>query len=273
VDANFWAFARRAGGPPPAHDSILGVLREQLEAFFPVCLLVLPMPFLLGRADLKERQLLAWLAVWAVTGLATVLAIREFFGYQFIPVMAPASLLGAWTLVTLTKIRLRTAVIGAIFVISIVAHTAGYVAPSLDALYHRFALADRTYGDDTARLAAYLSLHRGQGAWLYVMNDQPALYILTGAPPPTRFPFPPHLLDPEQEIVSGASTTHEVERILLSRPDYVVFDGSKLYAIARIGKESAELFSQNYRLVYAVGERGVYQSIQPTPPNARPVRL
>jgi hypothetical protein len=228
---------------------------------------------LFAKADLKERQLLTWLAAWAVTGLVMVLAIREFFGYQFIPVMAPASLLSAWALVTLTKVRLRTAVIGGILVISIVAHTAGYVALSLDALYHRFALGDRTYGDDTARLAAYLSQHRGQGAWLYVMNDQPALYILTGAPPPTRFPFPPHLLDPEQEIVSGASKTHEVERILLARPDYVVFDGSKLYASARIGNKSAELLSRNYRLVYAVGERGVYQSIQPMPPKSRPARL
>jgi 4-amino-4-deoxy-L-arabinose transferase-like glycosyltransferase len=270
LDANFWAFVRRAGGPPPAHNSILGVLREQLEAFFPACLLVLLMPFLLARPDLKERQLLSWLAAWAVTGLAMVLAIREFFGYQFIPVMAPASLLGAWVLVTVTKDRLRTVVVGGVLVVSIIAHTAGNVAFALDALYHRFALADRIYGDDTARLAEYLSRHHGQGAWLYVINDQPALYILTGAPPPTRFPFPPHLLDPEQEIVSGVSGTLEVERILETRPDYVVFDGTNPYASARIGRKNAELLRRNYRLVYTVGERGVYESIHPMPPEAKP---
>jgi hypothetical protein len=261
LDANFWAFVRRAQGAPQSHDSILGALREQLEAFFPVCLLVLPMPFLLKRADAKERQLLAWLAVWASVGLATALAIRELFGYQFIPVMAPASLLGAWTLLTLTNVRVRSVVVGSVLAAGIIAHTAGAFERAVDIVHHRLALSDPTYDDDTARLAEYLSQHRGQGDWLYVINDQPALYILTGAPPPTRFPFPPHLLDPALEIVSGIDGTREVARILDSRPVFVVFDGSYSYAAARIGVENADRLRRNYALVYSVGGRGIYESL------------
>jgi 4-amino-4-deoxy-L-arabinose transferase-like glycosyltransferase len=262
-DANFWVFARRAHAPPPSHDSILGALREQLEAFFPVCVLVLPLPLLLRRADPQERQLLAWLAAWAIAGLVTALAIRELLGYQFIPVMAPASVLGAWALVTLANVRLRGTIVVSVLAIGVIAHTVGGLVRAVDTVYHRVALADPTYGDETARLGEFLSHHRGQGKWLYVVNDQPALYILTGAPPPTRFPFPPHLLDPEQEIVSGIDGTREVARILDERPVFVVFDGSYDYADKRIGKENADRLRRNYALVYSVGGRGIYESLHP----------
>jgi len=79
-------------------------------------------------------------------------------------------------------------------------------------------------------LAAAAEPH--SGGKLYVYNGPPALYLLTGSPLPTRWPFPGHLntADEASAAAIGTDPTAEVRGIMASRPDTVV-DTAPSYAL------------------------------------------
>jgi hypothetical protein len=272
LDANLWTLLRRGLGPPPPRTPLFGVLREQVEAFFPSCFLLLVMPYFVGHRDARERRLLAIVSIWFLVAIATLIPIREFLGYQFIPAMAPASIIGTWTVFYIAKDK-RSArkLLLSSALLAVVAHAAGQFTTAVDTIYHRIVLADPTYGDDTARLADFLRHHRSSGAWLYVARDEEILYLLADAPLPTRFPFPPHLLEAAQQVVSGSPGAREVDRIFGMSPNYVVFDGAlhgndNESAIAEITRN----LLQHYSVVYSIGDRRVYVRTTDSPPPHSP---
>jgi hypothetical protein len=57
---------------------------------------------------------------------------------------------------------------------------------------------------------------------LYVVDSTPMLYDLAGAEPPTKFLFPPFLLDPHFIRVAGVDARGELGRILATRPEFLV---------------------------------------------------
>lgn len=68
----------------------------------------------------------------------------------------------------------------------------------------------------------------GGCAWFY--DGEPAFYPLTGSCLPTRYPFPNHLNTWTEAPALGIDPDREVARIMMSRPDVVVFgEWRKLY--------------------------------------------
>jgi hypothetical protein len=257
LDANIGSIVRRR--LVPSHLSVLELLRQQAEAFFPGIVLALALPRALREAAPDDRRIVAVLIAWCVVDIATVVAVREYLAYQFLPAMVPVSLLSAWIVIRLLGSRPATARIAlAVAVGTMLVHGAGQLTTAAQTLAQR-AGGDAYAGDDTARIGAYLRAHRGRGNWLYVALDQPVLYLLTQAPVPTRFPYPPYLTQPEHEHVAGIDGTAEIERIFANHPRYVVFDGPLT------GEQGCELITiaqdlrQEYTPVYAIGDRRVYR--------------
>jgi hypothetical protein len=250
LDANIWTIARRFAGPKPLHPALLDVVREQIEAFFPTWLLIPFIPAALAKAHYTaDRRLFRVLSLWLFCNVATVFSMREFLGYQFIPAMAPMALLAAWVLVRVIDIRFVTRAAIALAVVSILAHGIGR--------YVRLAGPD-----DIAQAGEYLrGKPQHQGKWLYVATGDPAIYLLSNAPVPTRFPYPAHLIAPDQEEAAGVNGQREIERIFSQHPAYVVYRGS-LCSLNDFGTGPQQLICAalrgNYQLVYSAGSLGVY---------------
>jgi hypothetical protein len=258
LDANLWSLLRRTH--TPSHPPFFDVVRQQAEALFPSIFLAVAVPQAMRRAPAREWRLIQTLLVWCGVNLVTVAGIREFLAYQFLPMMVPMSLLSAWIVIRLLGSRASTpcfAVAAAIGII--IVHDAGQLVTAQRTLVQRYVHGDRYYGDETARIAAYLVAHRGTGTWLYVARDEPVLYVLTGAPVPTRFPFPPHLIQPEQEQVAGTQGATAIRQIFSLQPKYVVFDGSTNTPQNQEIATITQNLRAGYDVVFAIGARRVYR--------------
>jgi hypothetical protein len=257
LDANLWSLLRRPQSP--SHTPWLDVVRQQLEGFFSAAFLAAALPWIARGATRREWRLVTILLTWCLVDMLTVVAVGEYFAYQFLPLMLPASLLGAWALVRVLGSRASAAPAAlCIALATILVHDAGQLADA-GAIVAQRLHADPYAGDDTARIAAYLNARHETGTWLYVARDEPALYVLTGAPVPTRFPFPQHLIEANQERVAGVQGAQEIEHIFARAPRYVVFDGP---ADQDQGPEIATIarhLQRAYAVVYAIRERRVYQ--------------
>lgn len=62
------------------------------------------------------------------------------------------------------------------------------------------------------------------GRPIYVVNANPVLYVLAGAPIPTRYVFPDHLAGQNANTVPGLDADAEMARVLALRPQYLVLD-------------------------------------------------
>jgi 4-amino-4-deoxy-L-arabinose transferase-like glycosyltransferase len=244
LDANVWTVTRRLG-EPVAHVVPLRVLREQLQAFFPAWILALGLPAAWARASADERRIVTVLALWAATAVATLLAIREFFGYQWLPLVAPVSLLAAWTLVRLVQEPSLRRWCWAIATLAVIAHGTGRYA----------RLGER---DDNAVLAQRLNaLAKPPGAWLYVASGDPALYLLIGAPIPTRYPYPQHLYATDMERAAGVDGAREIRAVFARQPAYVVFSLGEVAPNPRL-RLIEELLQQQYVPLTSVGGQTIY---------------
>jgi hypothetical protein len=77
--------------------------------------------------------------------------------------------------------------------------------------------------DVPARIAALIAEELPPGETIFVPNYQPIIYLLAHAGIPTRFPFPVHLTGAFANL-AGNSTDGEVDRILATRPRFIVID-------------------------------------------------
>jgi hypothetical protein len=78
---------------------------------------------------------------------------------------------------------------------------------------------------DTSRaVAAHIraSTRGGGPPSVYVVDAQPILYHLLDVVPPTKYAFPPFLIDPHFERVTGSDARAEVDRLLAQKPEFMV---------------------------------------------------
>jgi hypothetical protein len=202
------------------------VVRAQCLAFFPATLLVFGTGWAWNRdeTDADDRILIVAMIGWALGRSRRSALMREYLGNQFIGAMAPACVLSALVTVRLAARLRRPALVPAIIALALVAH-----APTSSCWQHpshtdAFAPGDPDFGDPTAQLGAYLASREAAERGLYVADDRTVLYVLTGASPPTRYAYPPHLLDRYQEIVAGVDGPREIARDPDQHPAYVVRD-------------------------------------------------
>lgn len=244
LDANFDTVLRRLSAPV-AHPHLYETVRWELEALFPVWALA---PFaVLRRWREPDSAVALTLVAWLGSAIVSLVAVREYFGYHFITLVPPASLLAAWSFYRAWNSQAATRFALVVAALAVIGHGIGRYA----------ALGEP---DPQAQSATILRrLIARQAGSLYVAQGDPALYVLTGEPIPTRFPYPQHLYSADMQAAANIDGTREVSRIMATQPRYVVL---------RPGRENPQnpplhlvhrALSRNYTLAASAGEYRIYQ--------------
>jgi 4-amino-4-deoxy-L-arabinose transferase-like glycosyltransferase len=194
-----------------------------------------------GRPDARWREPRFWLpAVWLVGSLLATLAPGQPYPHYALETVVPLSVLGALVFDELLLRYLPGGRQTTAAVVFLVAGAAGTyplaipiaVARQLRSIQRTGSLAEV---DGPHAIASFILQHARQAPLggrpplrptlrptLYVVDSTPMLYDLAGAEPPTKFLFPPFLLDPHFIRVAGVDARGELERILATRPDFLV---------------------------------------------------
>jgi hypothetical protein len=243
LDANIATITRRIGVAVP-HPPIGEIVRQQIEAFFPAWLIA-PGIGAAWRAErpAEGRRIVTLMLAWLTAGLLSVIAIHEYFGYQWTTMMPPAALIAAWAFVRLCgSVPLRYAAV----TVTLIAHVAG------------------TYGslsepDPYAVVASFLqTLPSGERTSLYVATDNAGLYVLAGAPLPTRYPDGAHLYSLDMQRASGSPGQREIARILADHPALVAVDAgivNRAPAKAYLDRQIAA----HYHVIFSVGTHEIWR--------------
>lgn len=100
--------------------------------------------------------------------------------------------------------------------------------------------------DPAREIAAKIRAEAPAGAKVWVINSEPVIYLLTGAPIPTRFAFPPALTS--EFAVVAVQKAKEVQRILASAPTFLVVDTKPLFTMPPdVAAIIANEIGRNYR--------------------------
>jgi hypothetical protein len=152
-------------------------------------------------------------------GLA-VAAQMKFYDYQFLATLPPLCVLAA----VAVRFHLARLVVppmaarAAALVIGLMA-----LAP---VLHHGRAVAAALSREDVPRaIARALAEAMRPGDRVYVVNHEPIIYFLAGAPLPTRYAFPISLLGPHQALLD-VDAEEENRRIIEDQPRLIVMNTS-----------------------------------------------
>jgi hypothetical protein len=156
----------------------------------------------LWRADGDGRQ---FLAVWLVAAAIGWLLVPPYFNHYALPLLVPIAVAAGVASGT-GPTRLLVFATGAGLLL-----LSGYPHPG-ETRHDRRALAT---------LAAAVNRARGGGC-PFVFQAPPALYTATQACLPTRYPFPPHLIQASEYGAIGVDPEREVARILAAAPPVIV---------------------------------------------------
>jgi len=169
-------------------------------------------------ADRRPRPLVYFLGAWSIAALVGISATLRFYTHSFaalIPICCLLLGLAFARLGLLEGSRTRPVAVLALpcaFAIMRIADSA-YV-PWL----REFESGQTSMYE---RAAAHLRSRLRPGEAVFVVNDQPVLYMLTRVTPPTRYVFPQHLFDDFGAAYAGIDRRVEIERVLKGRPRYI----------------------------------------------------
>ncbi|MDB4981858.1 MAG: glycosyl transferase, family 39 [Myxococcales bacterium] len=239
--ANFTANRARTIAQPFQIGVMAAALRYQLRNGYlfwiaaPVGLGVLAARGRLARLQDKSED--RWFV--STVGLGLLVTLGCFFvvfrtavyPHYFLQLAIWLALLAAFTAVRLTlsrepPARGRPAGLRVLLVVAAVllAQQAGpHVLLGAKDVYFRGVLGRPHWGDRPAAVAAYLAPRLRPDDAIYVVDDQPVIYFLTGARLPTPFVFPPLLVRIQGlPDIAGVSPLVELARIMDGRPTYVL---------------------------------------------------
>ncbi len=205
IDANAGTVMRR--GLAVAHPKLYEVARWEFEGFFPVWLLA---PLAFGRRwTATQRPVAVMIVAWLTAAVVSLVAVREFFSYHFITLIPPACLLAAWGFFRMWNSAQAQRYAMLIAALTLIGHGIG-----------RYMTLNQPDTEAPAAAAIRQLFARHSGS-LYVAEGDPALYILTNEPIPTRFPYPQHLYATDMEVAADVNGLREVQRIFATNPRYV----------------------------------------------------
>jgi 4-amino-4-deoxy-L-arabinose transferase-like glycosyltransferase len=171
----------------------------------------------------RQRPLLTtpeWLCVaWLVVGLLEASATRQFYRHYFLVTLPPMCLL-------VMSLAARLPALGRapwrIHVLALTLALGPLIA--IGYKYYRPWIGDWLAGrpDEPARVVELMQPRLAPGETLYAVDAMPIVYFLANVPAPTRFAFPPFLIDPHFSAVAGVDHEAEVAAILAKTPRCVV---------------------------------------------------
>lgn len=149
-----------------------------------------------------------WLWLWAGASLCGFLVFGTWFDHYVLPLLAPLGVIAA---LAFERVRRRRTAMALVIGLGL---AMGMPRAFSDML---------AFGNarDMAGLAEIVEHHR-RGGCLFVADNQPALYRMTGSCLPTRFVFPEHLLLRRFAEALGVDQAAELTRMLDRRPTVIV---------------------------------------------------
>jgi hypothetical protein len=200
--------------------------------------------------DAPARAAVRWLWPWLAAAVVAVVAPQKFFNHYALILAPPLSLLAAFGLVAV----LRQAVVppfrrgGFVVLLGL-----AMAVPVAGMLLPKLATGIGLRGTDPVREVARTAMaNLAPGEALFVANWHVVTYALAGVRPPTRFPFPLHLIGVAPRL-AGVDTAMELDRVLALPPGVIVVDPGRWWGLrpdARAAVEAA--LARDYRLAATI---------------------
>lgn len=221
VDANFTANTRHVRGLDIT--KMVGSLIDWFRATAVIWLTVAiawlaPIASAGDRAKWRKPALL--LAAWVAVTLLESFSTGKFYDHYYLPTFAPLCVaLGLMTsLLGVSDERARLGLVyGGLIALLPLSET-------IKLQYRPWSRERQSFGgmDPQALIASKLNAHLRGGDHIFVGSGEPILYFLVHSRLPTKFVFPPFLLDPHFSTVANVDYQAEFRRVLAGAPRCIV---------------------------------------------------
>jgi hypothetical protein len=164
-----------------------------------------------------------FLLLWLAGGTVGVISAKSFYDHYFLQILPVLCVSLGWIVPQITgHLKWQLALMAVLLALPVNAAMEALVdatRPILNVQNGRVSLLP----DTAARIAAEITgTPVGMPRQVYVFDDQPVIYSLTGEMPPTRYAFPSILSTCFLSHVAGVQGTAEVKRILAGAPEFIV---------------------------------------------------
>jgi len=212
-----------------------------------------PLLFLaLGAISLHRRApiFITATAIWLVVETFVVAAPGRFYDHYFQGMLPPLSLLsGVGMPVLISRYFVTIQLKRYCKLPTLATSCAAMVLASLLLVAGRSGIS---VSNPSEAIAKIVRADSEPSATVWAINSDPIIYFLIGQKLPSRYVMPPHLVG-AHSVLLGSDPLEEVERILSTRPRYLIFDPARGYLLLpRIRDYIANVVEDRYRLVARV---------------------
>lgn len=204
------------------------------------------------------------LMIWLVCILPAPFISQRLYDHYFLQLLPPLCLITAYAIDHHLNFKskypkqLFFIILGSISGIYFLFDSA---IATLQYSYYRLIKQENYWGDRTALIAQEISQIKQAGESIYVYNDQPILYYLLKAKPPTPFLFLSHF----QDNLTQTSPLQEFNQIINLQPNYIIINtnpnDNDRYKVAEIEQKLAQTLAQNYQLRTSISGVHIYQRL------------
>ena len=182
---------------------------------------------LLWRKQFESRERVAVTATlgWLVLGFAGLSFTKAYYDHYFLQILPAQCLLLAIVVErALGELAAPRRQIALSLVLLTPFAQLGYLplADGMRRAMHHLVRHEKTYGDTPAEIAAYLAPHVPPERTLYVADYRIIIEYLVPSAFPTKYLFPEFLNDPHFARVVGIDAVAELDKIMATKPIYVV---------------------------------------------------
>ena len=175
-----------------------------------------------------ERRAFLFALIWLAAAFAGTLISGKLWSHYFLQLLPPLCLLTGLLIAGMVRREpggdavKRGIALALLVVVPLIPVAYSGMSSGAALMYRHYVRGAAWPVDGPAQIAAYLAERVRPGEAIYVADYQPVLYYLVSARIPTRFTFPPHLIDPQYRDVVPVRPVEELARIMGQHPRYVV---------------------------------------------------
>ncbi|MDB5394396.1 MAG: glycosyl transferase family 39, partial [Rhodospirillales bacterium] len=176
-----------------------------------------------------ERTTFIFLLFWVLGTAIGVSSAKSFFPHYFLQMLPALSVTTAWVLSRIFSFESTATIWRYLLALSFI-----LIQPVLTAKDRvdrvMLAINENTIDgigmlhDVPAKIAANIKPILGENSnkTIYVVDYEPVIYSLAGIAPPTKYAFPPFLVQPPLSYVAGVDPILEVKAILAKCPVFII---------------------------------------------------